>query len=208
MTRGIENAMRLQAMRAQSQSESVSIGIVKSYDPTYYAAIVELQPGGVLTGWLPIVSPWIGNGWGLYAPPSIGDQVEVHFIDGLLDAGFVGGRFYNDQDRPASVNSGEFWLVHQSGSLLKFLADGSVSLASASGKSINITGDVNVTGKLTTSNDVTVTGKVTATGDVKSSAGNVYDVKGTMDAMRTFYNVHTHSDPQGGTSSPPLVPMT
>ena len=33
---------------------------------------VLLQPEGILTGYLPVKEPWVGNGWGMYAPPSPG----------------------------------------------------------------------------------------------------------------------------------------
>jgi uncharacterized protein (DUF2345 family) len=43
------------------------------------------------------------------------------------------------------VPSGEFWLVHQSGSFLKFTNDGKVSVNSASDLDLVSGGDVNVT---------------------------------------------------------------
>ena len=47
--------------RAQGQSR---FAIVSSVDPSAYAARVLLQPEAVLSGWLPILSPWVGSGWG------------------------------------------------------------------------------------------------------------------------------------------------
>jgi len=58
-------------------------------------------------------------------------MVEVQFQEGDPEAGFVCQRFYNDSDRPLNVPSGEFWLVHQSGSLFKFHNDGSVEMQAA-----------------------------------------------------------------------------
>lgn len=128
---GLLNAMRLQADLAGGARAIVRHGIVSSFDPDSYCAKVRVMPEGRETGWLPIVSPWIGNGWGLFAPPSIGDAVEVQFQEDDAEAGYVCQRFFNDSDRPLSVQSGEFWLVHKSGSFLKFHNDGSVELQSA-----------------------------------------------------------------------------
>ena len=39
-------------------------GTVTSVDPTTATARVKLQPEGVLSGWLPVLSPWVGSGLG------------------------------------------------------------------------------------------------------------------------------------------------
>lgn len=62
-------------------------------------------------------------------------------------------------------------------------------------------GGTPVAGEANISGNVNVTGNVDATGDVE-------DANGTMDEMRTIYNGHDHSDPQGGTVGPPNQPMT
>lgn len=125
------NAMRRQAELVMGALAGVRSGIVSSYDPGNYSAKVRIMPENRETGWLPIVSPWIGNGWGLFAPPSVGDAVEVQFHEDDAEAGYVGQRFFNDSDRPLNVPSGEFWLVHKSGSLFKFHNDGSVEMQAA-----------------------------------------------------------------------------
>jgi len=190
------NAMRAQAALAGSGKASVRLGIVSSYDHANYCAKVRLQPDDVETGWLPVVSPWVGNGWGLFAPPTPGDLVEVQFQEDHIEAGFVCQRFYNDSDRPLDVPSGEFWLVHQSGSLLKFHNDGTVELhanaaINSSAPVWNHTGPVNITG------DVTITGNETVSGNVKA-AGDITDryttQSRTIAGLRTVYNSHTHNE--------------
>ncbi|MDD2795898.1 MAG: baseplate assembly protein, partial [Acidocella sp.] len=49
-------------------------GLVSSFDSATYSAKVLIQPENVLSGWLPIVSTWVGAGWGLAAPPPLGAQ--------------------------------------------------------------------------------------------------------------------------------------
>jgi len=54
---------------------------------------------------------------------------------------------------------------------------------------------------------VTITSpQVVINGDLRV-AGSVSDETGTMAAMREIYNVHTHTDPQGGASGPAMPGM-
>jgi len=113
------NRVRLEVARALAGRADPRLCLVSSYDPQTYAAKVLVQPENVETGWLPVLSPWIGNGWGLYAPPTAGDQVLVLFQENDQEVGLVLPRLYSNQQRPLAVESGEFWLVHQSGSFVK-----------------------------------------------------------------------------------------
>ncbi|MGT2505665.1 phage baseplate assembly protein V [Cupriavidus basilensis] len=86
MMQQIQNQMLLAAQMAQAGRAQVQVGIVTSYDPGTASAKVRLQPedpdspDATLTGWLPVASPWVGNGWGVDAPVTPGDQVEVKFL--------------------------------------------------------------------------------------------------------------------------------
>lgn len=122
--RGLLNTMKLQAQ--QAAPALMRVGTVTSYDAANYAVKVALQPEGAITGWLPILTAWSGNGWGLFAPPTPGDLIEVQFHDGDFNAGVACLRFFNDGQRPLAVPSGEFWLVHASGAYVKLTNDGKV----------------------------------------------------------------------------------
>ena len=123
--------MRLQAQRILSTEAKTRIGIVDGYDPSHYAVKVRIQPENILTGWMPLTSPWVGNGWGMYSPPSLGEVVEVHFQQADPNAGFVVQRFYSTEVQPLAVPSGELWVVHKSGSLFQLHNDGSVNVNAA-----------------------------------------------------------------------------
>lgn len=127
--RGMLNAMRQQAQAALGDVALPSTGIVRSYDPTKYAVRLELQPQGNMTGWIPLLTPWVGNGWGMFCPPTIGDLVEVTFLNGDINSGVAGLRAFNDQDLPLPVVSGEFWLVHKAGQVMKFHNNGTVEIS-------------------------------------------------------------------------------
>lgn len=177
------NIMKMQSFATQGTFSHTRVGTISAYDPSNHAVKVIYQPDENESGWLPMTSQWVGNGWGMVAAPSLGDMVHIHFMDGNFETGMVGGRAYNDQDRPPSAPSGEFWLVHQSGSLLKFLNDGTVSMQAST---LNLTGNLNV-----------------INGNITCPNGDVSDKKSKMQDMRDEYNVHTHGGPP-----PPIPQMT
>lgn len=163
----------LNTFKAYSGAQDAAVGQprfakVTSVDPALATVRVQLQPEGVLTGWLPMLSPWIGNVWGLTCPPSPGDQVLVLPQEGDAENGIVLGRAWSGDSSIPVTPVGELWLTHKSGSYIRLLNDGSVS----------IKGDLHV-------------------------AGDIFDQHGSLDQLRAHYNLHKHSVPQGGTTSPP-----
>lgn len=153
-------------------------GLVSSFDPNAYAARILIQPENVLTGWLPVLSPWVGAGWGLGAPLSPGAQVLVIAQEADAENGVVVGCVWSAVDKPVPAPAGELWLVHQTGSYLKLHNDGSIAMQAPV---------VNVTGNLVVSGDI-------------SDQGGAH---GTLGAFRTAYDGHTHTVPQGGQTSLP-----
>lgn len=138
-------------------------GLVTSFNPATYRAQVQLQPDGQLSGWLPVLSQWVGAGWGMVAPLQAGDQVLVLPEGNDPAQGVIVGRYYSDVDTPPTGEAaGEFWLVHETGSKIAMKADGSVSILTAT---LNIAapggGDatVNITGSLNVSVETTTAGK-------------------------------------------------
>jgi hypothetical protein len=67
----------------------------------------------------------------MYAPPMIDQIVNVHFHQGKRDAGYIVGGFYSAKTQPLPVPSGEFWMVHKSGSYIKFTNDGDILISAA-----------------------------------------------------------------------------
>jgi hypothetical protein len=127
----LRNHMRLEAQRATADISLPRAGIVQNYDPAHYSARVLLQPEGILTGYLPIATPWVGNQFGFYAGPNIGDVVDVIFQQGGNGAGVIVGRQFNALAQPLAVPSGECWLVHRSGSMIKFTTAGDIIISAA-----------------------------------------------------------------------------
>lgn len=183
------NMAAMAQMAAQGFAGS-ALALVTSYDPDHYAVKVKLQPppaegDAAETGWLPVWSPWIGNSWGLFSPPNVGDQVVVLFPGGDGQLGIVIGGIFSDADKPLPAPAGEFWLKHKAGASLKFTNDGKVSVVAPAG--LFVTGDTTITGKLTVTNDVTFSGSSVTHGG------------------KNIGKTHTHTGVTsgGGTSGPP-----
>lgn len=198
--RALLNAIAAQAQQSGAGQSGTRQGVITAYDPVNYAVKVQLQPTGEETGWIQLSSPWVGDGWGLAAGPMIGAAVEVEFDSGLMGAGMAAGQFFNDEDRCPGPPSGEFWLIHKSGSLLKFLNTGEVQV----GSSVKITYDAPA--HHFTGGDVLMDGNLKVVKDITDSNG----LYGTVQKIRMTYNGHTHPEngDGGGITSKPNQQLT
>ena len=122
------NALKGQAAAQDASAGQPRFGTVTSVDPQAGTARVRLQPDGVLTGWLPLLSPWVGAGWGMSCPPSPGDQVLVIPQEGDAEHGSVVARAWSVEAGAPATPVGELWLTHRSGSWVRLLNDGTVSV--------------------------------------------------------------------------------
>lgn len=123
----------LNSLKAHSGSQDANgaeprFGKVTSVDPKQGTVRVMLQPESVLTGWLPVLSPWVGDGWGISCPPTPGDQVFILPQEGDAENGVVVGRAWSAAKATPATPVGELWLTHQSGSYVRLLNDGTISV--------------------------------------------------------------------------------
>ena len=112
--------------------------MVTSSNPQTAMAKVLLQPEGVLTGWLPVLTQWAGSGWGLVCPPIPGDQVLVIPQEGDAQHGLIVGRLFSNSVRPPTVEPGELILRHQSGCSIRLLNSGVITIVG----DLYVSGDV------------------------------------------------------------------
>jgi phage baseplate assembly protein gpV len=113
-------------------------GLVTSYDPKNYLAKVVFQPEGQESGWLPIETGHIGNGWGIAVgltpgdggqsgdPSKAGDQVIVRYQEGDFESGKIVQRVHSEKDTPPEVQSGEMVFWHQKQAKIFFEKDGTL----------------------------------------------------------------------------------
>jgi phage baseplate assembly protein V len=204
--RGLQNVMRAQAMLAQQGKQHSRLGIVTAYDPNTYSVKVQFPPDASETGWIPMGALSVGSAWGIYAPPVLGDQIEVRFQDGDRDAGIAGMRLFDNQSPPVSVPSGEIWVLHKSGAFFKLTTDGKARFDDSKGGSVTLNADGTVTstgawthqGNMTVTQNLTVTQNATVNGStaVKAITSNAHDISST----------HTHTAVTSGSavSGPPV----
>jgi phage baseplate assembly protein V len=106
-------------------------GVVTSADPTTYRVRVTIQPSGVLSGWLPVLTCWAGPGWGIVTLPRIGGLVALMGQEHDLEHAVVLGAIYTDVTTPPTVTTlGQCSLVHASGSQINLNNDGSITIVS------------------------------------------------------------------------------
>ncbi|OYV32383.1 MAG: baseplate assembly protein [Acidocella sp. 20-61-6] len=174
------NLVKGRAGGLDGRGGTARFGLVSSFDPAAYAAKVLIQPENVLSGWLPVISAWVGAGWGMCAPLTPGAQVLVIAQEGDAEEGVVLGAVWSAVDTTPGAPAGEFWLRHSTGSFLKLLGDGSIAMQA---------------------NVVKVTGNLVVSGDISDQGG----AHGTLAALRNAHDSHVHADPQGGVSGLPSV---
>lgn len=114
---GMANISLHETERRQAGRYVERHGLVTSYDPDTYLAKVTFQPEQQESGWLPIETGHIGNGFGIaigLTPgdgKKTGDQVIIRYQEGDIESGKIVQRVHSDQDKPPKVQSGEmvFW---------------------------------------------------------------------------------------------------
>lgn len=162
------NVVKAHAAAMDRSQAQPRFAIVASVDPANYCARVTLQPEAVLTGWLPILSPWTGAGWGASLPPSPGDQVLVLAQEGDAEHGIIVGRSFTSQNTAPQAAAGELTLQHASGTSFRLTNDGTIHLTGP----VQIDGNVHISGTLT--------------------ANQISDGAGGLDRLRAHYDAHTH----------------
>ena len=170
------DVMRREAQRAMSDKAFVRIGQISSYDPNRYQAKCLIYPEMHETGWLAIGTKLVGSGYGMLIGPTQGDLVLVHFVDGDYNMGIIGDSFFTAAMPPPSpVQSGEVLILHASGSFFRIPVDGDIDLSTVANMNLTVSGNLaaNVNGTVTITSptinldgNVSVSGTITATGDV------------------------------------------
>jgi len=190
MSRAIDqltNNMRQQAELSARSVAKPRTGIITSYDPTKHAVKVTLQPEGEeVAGWVPLGAVGVGNGFGVLSAPNLGDMVQVTFSEGDIKAPRITGRFFSNVNMPPAVPAGETWIVHASGSILKFHNDGTVELTAASTITYNATqhhfiGPVQLDSTLNVNQKISGEGGMTISGD--NGTGNASSVTGNTNFL-------------------------
>lgn len=200
----IDDFMNAARQRLGDDGTGPRTGTITGYDPVNGVVKVAIQPEGRETNWIKLDCPGVGNGWGVQVGPQLGDEVTVSFESGDPNLGKVTARHTNSLNLPMPVPSGEIWMIHETGSLLKFNTDGTVTLHTVG--ALGVHSDVSISydspqhnftgGPVTMDSTLTVTdstGIVVTGGDVKA------------DTISLKNHRTSGVTPGGGTSSVPVV---
>lgn len=138
MMEQIKGLVRLEVERVMSRRKHNRNAVVTSVDPDTYSAKVRYEPhdpndpDNAESGWIPIQAMATGQGYGMYSLPKVGHPVEVAFDQGDHETGRIVQRHASEQHQPPKgMKEGEHWIVHETGSAIKFAQDGTVSLLGA-----------------------------------------------------------------------------
>lgn len=197
----VDDLMNAARQRLGDDGTGPRTGTITGYDPVNGVVKVAIQPEGRETNWIKMDCPGVGNGWGVQVGPQIGDEVTVSFESGDPNLGKVTARHTNSLNLPMPVPSGEIWMVHQSGSLLKFNTDGTVTLHTVGALGVHSDAVINYDspqhnftgGPVTMDHTLTVTdstGIVVTGGDVKA------------DTVSLKTHIHTGGTISGNTGAP------
>jgi uncharacterized protein involved in type VI secretion and phage assembly len=186
----LANTMRSHAEAAAGRLPKSRMAQISSYNASTHSVKVTFQGVGdsdfTETGWIPLGAAGVGNGFGVLCAPNIGDMVMVSFSDGSNAAPKIIGRFFSNVNVPPSVPAGETWVVHKSGSLLKFHNDGTVEMKAASTITYTATqhhfvGPVQLDNTLNVNQTISGEGGMTISGD--NGSGNASTVTGNTNFL-------------------------
>lgn len=173
--------MKQHGKEQADQQMICSTGYITSIDGEKYQAKVMLEPLGMETGWLTIGTMYSGNGFGFVAYPEEGAEVTVQFEHGDINCGKIVAFHHNDSDMPPSVAPGEAILMHKTGGIFKFNANGDVNFTSNGNMNITATSNVNIiaadnvninaSGSLSITSEGTTTVNGTGTMNISASGG-------------------------------------
>jgi hypothetical protein len=146
------NIIRREIERFHATRQIERHALVTSYDPDKHLAKVNFMPDGQGSGWLPIETGHMGDGFGILVGltpgkgkgdggDGDGDQVIVRFQEGDLESGKIVKVVHSDKDKPPKVESGEFLIKVKSGSFMKFDKDGQITIQQAKGQKLHLDKD-------------------------------------------------------------------
>lgn len=185
MTMRFANSIKMHAQAMDAQAPVGRWGTVTGAQGAMVKVLI--QPEGVQTDWLPLLSAMVGGGWGLMHVPPNGTQVFIMPDAGDHENYVVVGATWSAQNQPPGAQQGEAWLQHSTGSLVKLTNDGKVTVKDAGGCSLTFNNN----------GTATLVGTLQVTEDIIDKDG----VHGSVRTLRDAYNAHHHTGVQAGPST-------
>ena len=133
----------------------------------------------------------------MVAPLRAGDQVAVIPQEGNADHGVVVGRCFSNAALPPGSAGADMVFRSSAGASITMLTSGNVVIRDPSGSTFTMTNN----GSIVLGANLTVNGDINSTGTISDLGG----VHGSLGALRSDYDAHTHVDSRGGTTSVPSL---
>jgi hypothetical protein len=134
------NVVRREVYRVMQTYSHGKIAEVTSYDPKTHMAKVKFKPRDNESGWLPIQTHHVGDGFGVLVGLSKGDIVKVEPHNGDPNAMQITTRYHHDKAKPPKVESGEMLMKDKNGTTIFFDKDGNLHIKSKGNVFINGSG--------------------------------------------------------------------
>ena len=173
---------------------TIYLGVTTSVDALNTAVKATYQPANVESGFMPVMTPMAGAGWGVVAIPPANVQVVIGHEHGDAQAGIVLGCIWDNNNKPpAAYKPGEIWLIAMTGgATVKVTNDGKVTLTDKAGSVVVMNGDG--TGTMTFGSGLTINANLTVNGTVTATG------EGTFKGGHTV-SAHTHGGVTAGSSN-------
>lgn len=212
----------------QTLNRVIAVGEVTEVDEILHRVKVRLPDRDVVTGFLHVLVPYASGGYA-YGLPKVGDTVMCVFMPGGIEDGFVIGSYYHKEEEPPVKDKNKFYKRFSDGTVVEY-DEGSGKLTVENPKDVvlktqnsitketqtlqikadsssnletptfTITGEVMVQGNLTVTGSINSIGQTTAQGGIKTSpSGQTVFI----DDLVNKFNIHTHTDSSGGSTSAP-----
>ena len=160
-----------------------------------------------------------GGGFTLTFPVKLGDECLIHFSARCIDNwwasgkvstqaemrmhdlsdGFVVPKVWSIPNVIPSISTASAQLRSDDGSTYIDIAAGVITVKAASVIVNSTTSTVNASGGATLNGNAQINGNLIVSGSISDNNG----ASGTLQHVRDNYNVHTHTDPQGGITGTP-----
>jgi hypothetical protein len=102
MTEKLLNLIKQHSENITNARMFVKFGLIYNYDPVRFIARVNIQPEGVISGWLKISSSFTN----IFTAPNVGDICQIIYAEGDINGGVI--NLFMGKDKPSiPVNSSD-----------------------------------------------------------------------------------------------------
>jgi hypothetical protein len=130
--------LRREAQAAAQRQQPATL-TVTSYNPEKHAVKGTIKPYGIESGWIPIGTAAVGDGFGVAIGPCVGDQFNLEFEGGDPNSARATHRLFSNDAKPPKVESGEVAIFSKFGHKISLTKDNKMVIEAKGDTKINVT---------------------------------------------------------------------